>query len=110
MALQKNITLDNGVVIENAYIKLCEVNYHNKVGEPNSACLCVTIFKDKTYRDANKPEVAKMRYIVSGDNFNLFFSLPVLSQAEKNIVIQGYEFMKTLPFYADAIDVEDSKE
>ena len=110
MALQKTITLDSGVTIEDAYIKLCEVNYFNKVGEPNIVRLHVTIFKDRAYREANKPEVTKMYYTITGDDYINFFSLSILSQESKNIINQGYEFLKSLVFFADAIDIEDIKE
>jgi hypothetical protein len=108
MALQKSIDLMNGINLPEAYIKISSIEYNN--ADTLSVRLSVDIFKDQDSRNSKKPEVVKYDYTISGDNFTTYFSLNVLSQDGKNILQQGYEYLKSIDFYKDAIDITDDKE
>lgn len=107
MGLQKNITLDTGINLPESYMKISSVNYINGY----HTVISVNIYKDKTARLDGKPEIVKFKHsCVEIEEFNTYFSLDVLNQVDVNILSQSYIWLKTLPFYTDAIDVTDLKE
>ena len=110
MALRKNIKLDNGIEIENAYLKICDVLYYNKVGETSYVSMTVSVHKDEESRLNRLPEVTQLKYKITDTSFNTFFSLSALSIHGNNIINQGYKYLKTLSMYNNAIDVVDEKE
>ena len=109
MALTKSVTLNTGVELTNAYMKVSEVHLYNHASDSSYVIINVNIFKDQTARESGKPEVLKAQYKVYAE-FQVYFGLNVLSQEGKNSISQGYEYLKTLAFYSDATDVIDSKE
>ena len=110
MALTKTIILNNGVELTNAYIKISKIEYDNHSTYSSTAIIHINIFKDKNARDTRKPEVTKCVYKVGGDIFTTYFSLNVLSQDGINIISQAYEYLKTLNYFENAIDIIDDKE
>ncbi len=107
MGLQKNITLDNGINLPNAYMKISSCNYINGY----HCVVSVNIYKDKTARVDNKSEVIKFKHSCSKiEEFEEYFSYTVLNQESINIISQSYLWLKTLSFYSDSIDVTDLKE
>lgn len=110
MGLQKRIELDNGIVLENAYAKIATLYLYNKSGEESYVTVEVNIFKDVQSRIDGKPEVTKFVHKCSNSNFITYFSIPVLNAANKNIISQAYEWMKTMSLYSGSIDIQDSKE
>ena len=110
MALTNSVSLTNGIVLENAYIKISEIEYSNHSAIDSFAIISVNIYKDKDARDANLPEVIKGEYKVTGDAFTTYLGLNVLNQEGKNLISQGYEYLKTLAYYQGATDVIDAKE
>lgn len=107
MGLQKNITLDNGINLPEAYMKISSCTYINGY----HTVINVNVYKDKTSRVNNKPEIIKFKHsCVEISDFNQYFSLDVLNELDKNIISQSYLWLKTLSFYSDAIDVNDLKE
>ncbi len=105
MALQKNITLDNGINLPESYIMISSVNYINGY----HSTVKVNIYKDRSARLSGKSEVVKFQHLCV-DDFPVYFSYSVLDQEGVNIISKGYEYLKTLPFYSDTIDVIDPKE
>ncbi len=105
MALQKNIELDNGIILSEAYIVISSINYVNNF----HVSVKVNIFKNRQSRLDNKPEVIKFKYMCI-DNFSTYFSYDILNEENVNIISKGYDYLKSLPFYSNAIDIMDEKE
>lgn len=110
MALTKSVTLNNGVELPNAYIKIFRMEYNNHATTPSCTIIYVNIYKDKDARDQFKPEVISYQYCVRNELFEQYFDLNVLSQDGKNMISQAYEYLKTMDFYLDASNVVDTKE
>jgi len=99
MGLQKSITMDTGIELPEAYIKIVSCEY---VVDSN-AIIKVNIYKDySAYQDGLK-EVATFNHNCIGD-FNNYFGIDVLNTENINIISQGYEWLKTLDLYKDAVD------
>jgi hypothetical protein len=105
MGIQKNITLDSGVNLPAGYIKINTINIINGV----SAIISVDIYKDKAASDDNKPSVVRFNHICSAE-YHQYFGINVLNQSNVNTISQSYNYLKTLSFYAGAVDVFDVKE
>ncbi len=105
MGLQKDITLDTGINLPEAYIVIGSVVYINNY----HATVNVNIYKDRQSRTDNKSEVVKFKHLCVNE-FQEYFGIDVLSRTDVNIIGQGYLYLKTLSFYTDAIDVLDTKE
>jgi hypothetical protein len=110
MAFQKRIELDNGIVLENAYIKISSLCFYNKVNDDSYVTVDVNIFKDQQARLDGKPEVTKYTYKCSGTYFTQYFSLSVLNAENVNMISQAYAWMKTMTLYSGATDIQDGKE
>lgn len=110
MALTKEIILENGITLSNAYIKIESLQFYNKVGEISFVDLTVSIFKDEDARIDRRPEVLQINHRCSGETFESYFSLDILNQEGFNMISQGYSWLKTLSFYVGAVDSQDSKE
>ena len=107
MALQKNITLDNGINIPEAYIKISSCTYINGY----HCVITINVYLNETARIDNKPEIVKFKHSCSNiEEFEQYFSFEVLNQLDVNIMSQSYLWLKTLNFYSDAIDITDIKE
>jgi len=110
MGLQKQIELENGVILSAAYIKVSTFYFYNKSGDSSYVTLEVNIFKDQQARIDGKPEVAKFIHKCSDPKFTEYFSLSVLNDENKNMISQAYEWMKTMSIYSGATNILDSKE
>ena len=110
MALIKQIELDNGIVLSDAYIKISNIEYNNKVNDSSYVKIYVNIFKDQQARLDGKPEVIKFIYNVGNPKFTNYFSLGILNEINKNIISQGYVYLTSLNTFSGATDIEDSKE
>ena len=107
MALIKNIILDSGIELPEAYIKIISVTYIAGY----HVVVHLAIFKDKDARLTDKAEILKNKHnCITIAEFEQFFSIDVLNQENKNILSQAYEWLKTLPIYQDVIDDFDQKE
>jgi len=105
MALTKDLTLSSGVNLPNAYIRISHMNNKNGMNME----VKVDIFKDKSARDDEKTPVINLSHIC-GETYFDFFDLNILDQEGVNCTQQSYNFLKTIPFYEDAQDVDDVKE
>jgi hypothetical protein len=110
MALKKDITLENGIQMDNAYIKVCEINYINKVNEQGSARVSVFVYKDQQARLNKKPEVIRISYKCTGSDFRTFLHPDALEIHGNNILTQSYKWLKTLSLFSNAQDIMDEKE
>jgi len=110
MALQKSVVLNSGVGLLESYIKISKILYSNISSTQSYVDITINIFNDKASRDALKPEVISFNYRVTDEDFDTYFSLNVLSQDGINIISQGYEYLKSLDFFSDSVDIIDIKE
>lgn len=86
MALISNITLEvynTEVVLPNAYHKICRIN-----GNQDEMYIEITAYTDQT----------KTKEIIK----KTFLFVPNLEG--KNFIAQSYDYLKTLPEFADAVD------
>jgi hypothetical protein len=102
MGMQKNITLDNTINMPEAYIKIGSF-----LMVPNSHIVInVNIYKDFAARQANKPTVVDFSHTCNGAQYFEYFSPSVMLQEGKCMLSQAYLWLKTLPFYSTAIDID----
>jgi hypothetical protein len=92
MALKQNITLNNGLNIENAYIRI------------------------DTFSGSKKSVQIIVNSYISQESFNngigyleqnIYTFTPDVSNTAKLVIKQGYEYIKTLEEYKDAVDLLD---
>lgn len=86
MALSHKITTGQGVSADTAYTKI-----ENFIGNKDNTQIQVKIYYNKEARDNSLDPLVTNTYV---------FKTP-----DKNAVIGGYEFLKTLPEFKDAKDI-----
>jgi hypothetical protein len=88
MALQKNISLTNNfgeqTIVPNAYIKVGEVIFNKEKSFGK-------IFFKKT-KDSDTIDIKNFEFE------------SIVGQNAKDAIAQGYDYLKTLPEFADAVD------
>ena len=92
MALQKTITLQNGLQIQNAYIRIDAINGY------------------KGGLDISVNSYVSQQDFIDGKGYleqKIYHFLPDVSGTALNFIKQGYEYLKTLDEYKDAIDLLD---
>lgn len=102
MALQKQISLYNGVTLTSAYIVISSitVDYVNSTANIN-----VDIYYDSTaYTDA-KPEVISYSHLCSGTSFTTYFAESVLATVDNTTLTKAYEYLLSLTLYSGATTV-----
>jgi len=109
MALEMNLTLDNGINIPSAYLKIIEINNIIKVGEIKKIQIILNIYKDKDSRFERKPEIIQFYHECSSDQYEMFFNESILKQEGITSISQCYEWLKSLPSYTGAISILDEK-
>lgn len=102
MALQQSLTLNNGIILESAYIKIYSIELN--INEINSVKISVTIHKNKSSFDEYKPEVLTLSHSCSALDYESYFSESILNQLNKNIILQSYQYLKDV-VYITAIDI-----
>jgi len=110
MALQKQISLDNGVVLSEAYIKISSFTFSNKSNDVSFARIEVSVFNNKNARDGGRPEVTKFVHKCGDPQFTEYFSLSILNGENINMISKAYNWLKTMGIYSGATDITDSKE
>ena len=89
MALSKNITLQNGLEVEKAYIRIDTVN-----GYKGLLSISVNSYiSQKAFQDG-KPYLEQKTYAFT----------PSVEEEAPNFIKQGYEYLKTLPEFSDCED------
>ncbi len=101
MALQKTIEFNNGVVLDNAYIKITSILFSYIL--PYSVKIRVSIFKNLSAYSENKPEVEKLEYFCTDPEYTTYFASDKFVNKDPQIL--AYDYLKVLPFYNGAIDV-----
>ena len=105
MGLKKDITLDSGINLPEAYIKIVScvfvMGYHVNIS--------VNIYKDYAARNDKKSPVASFRHVCTTDYYK-YFGIDVLNKENVNIIGQAYEWLKTQKFYDGAEEEITPKE
>jgi hypothetical protein len=86
MAMKMTYKLDNGLIVPDAYIKI------------------ISAGTDKTYANVTIGVYVSEEQIEPVDTHAYIFAVDMTDNA-KNIWKQGYEYLKSLDKFADAIDV-----
>ena len=89
MALSKTIILNNGLTINSAYIRVDTVNGYK--GD-----LQISVNSYISQQDFNEGKV----YLIQ----KFYNFVPSVEDNAYNFIKQGYEYLKTLPEYEDAVD------
>ena len=89
MALQTDFTLDDGTFFEDAYLRIVRYSGDKGDGELN-----IHIWKSEEEKNAKLQPIQTRDYSF---NYDL--------ESVDNILVQGYEYLKTCPEFANSIDV-----
>lgn len=92
MAFMKNIILNNGLSVENAYIRIDTV-----AGYKGRLDISVNSYLSK------ESFLGKQGYLEQ----KIYNFIPSVEDSSSNFIKQGYEYLKTLDEYKDAIDLLD---
>jgi len=105
MGLKKDMLLDSGIYLPEAYIKITScvfvMGYHVNIN--------VSVYKDYAAREDKKSPVASFKHICTTD-YHEYFGIDVLNKEGNNIISQAYEWLKTQKFYEDAKEELTPKE
>lgn len=93
MALQIKKDFDIGISSNNAYAKIESVN-----GNKDLLDILVAFYLNQESRTNNKSYIEIKNYLFK----------PNMSETSENFIKQGYEYLKTLDEYRDAIDLLDN--
>lgn len=85
MALKMSVNLDNGLIVQSAYIKIEQISLNMQI-----ATLLVGIFANDNANDA----VSRKIYCFTPD----------LSDDAKNIYVQSYDYLKSHSDFKTAVD------
>lgn len=102
MALNKNLTLENGILLSGAYIKVSKIEI--ELVKPERTIVTVCIYKDVDAYTDKKAEVLSIKHICSGNDYKTYFSTSVLSTVDTNFLSQSYLWLKN-KVYVNAQDV-----
>lgn len=103
MALTMSLTLENGIVLDNAYLIINTMNFIYKT--VSVVEIVLNVYKDQSAYSAGKPEVLQLRNKCSGSDFDTYFSQKYLNNENKNHVASAYEWLLTLDQYSGAAEV-----
>lgn len=90
MAIVNRVVLDSGIVAEHAYIRIQELS-----GNKNFVGIRLEVFGDQELCNSGKSPIAYYNYSFE----------PAKDEESLRWDRQAYEYLKTLPEYADAVDV-----
>lgn len=89
MAIVKTVTLESGLVVEQAYIRVQGIN-----GNKNLAAICLEVFASQVLCEQGKPPVSFFNYTFE----------PLDGENTLRWDKQAYEYVKTLPEFENAVD------
>jgi hypothetical protein len=91
MAIQKAISLPNGIELSNAYHKVTMLIFWLR---EKRAVFELSIYKDADARKENKKSVMSFQCDIKGDDFDKFLSTMTLDNANTNPIKQVYTYIK----------------
>ena len=111
MALQVNYTDVRGVASSSAYAIISQIGLIPAADMPQVDFM-VDIYhtaasRSKGDESARKDTLHTESYRVTGSDFTTYFADGVLDDADKNIVKQGYAYLKTLDIQIDFTGASD---
>jgi hypothetical protein len=107
MALQISTRLENGITLNEAYVKVTEVSIRIS-GAVDDKCVHITvgIYADALSREEGYNSVMYKTYSTTNQaEYTNYFGNEVLNQLEVNPTSQAYEFLKTLPGFTNFTNV-----
>src|SRR5690625_1364507 len=120
MALQRVMQLESGITLNEAYSRIEEFFFakHGQVGMqvynfvnanaaasyPDVQPISVSTYEIRDEDIYDRDEHGEL-FVVQPSQFPMFFTLDRMNPEGRNPVAQGYEYLKTLPEFAGAIDV-----
>jgi len=93
MALQGQITFDNGIVLSSGYLIVTQVCLRY-ITNDNRADIEILIFKDLASYN-----------VVDDGSFATYFAESILDDPGNTCLTQAYVYLKTLPQYSSLTDV-----
>lgn len=92
MAFQMKITLNSGIEIPNAYVKISYLD-----GNKTGITLYLNAYVDQDTMNAGRP-------VIEGYSANYYF-VPTTGTGATDFITQGYNYLKTLPDFQGATDI-----
>ncbi len=102
MSLQKSLTLQNGIILSAAYIKIIKIHFNYAASE---VLITIAVYKDQTAHDNGLPEVLIINHKCSGFDFTTYFAEAVLDDVSNTPLTQAQDWLLTLDFYSGASEV-----
>lgn len=102
MALCKKIELDNGLICEEAYIRIENILYFKGVKQCE---LTVNYYSSKPVEGQQAIPFKQDEIKLFDEEFERIFSVEQMNQENNNILRIGYNYLKTLPDFEVASDV-----
>lgn len=103
MALKLDMTLDNGINLPEAYLKISKIVFTYE--DVNTAEIILSVYKDQESFNSGKSEVLHLTYRCSGAVFNTYFSEAVLNIENRNVLNGAYEWLLAMEQFFDAVEV-----
>ena len=102
MSIQQNVTLDNGIIIPEAYIIIGNINI-NYI-EQTVSITAVYYYNVSIYQ-SGFPEVITINYKCNSDEYGTYFSELILKQLNKSLLSQAESFLLNLPSFNGAVQI-----
>jgi hypothetical protein len=102
MALVKSVVLETGIELPAAYYRVTKTEISS---EFNQVYFFVWVYKDEQARTDGKSLIQEIAYAIYSGQFERYFGTAVLNEEGNNPMKSCYEYLKTLPEFAEAIDV-----
>jgi len=103
MALQMSLTLENGINLSDAYIRIAKMVF--EYSDVYSVNVILNVYKNYTAYSAGMPEITQLVHKCSGSAFTTYFSQAYLNTLNKNHINSAYEWLLSLEPYFDAEEV-----
>lgn len=101
MALQKDIEFDNGIILDDAYIKITSILIEYTA--PPILTIKVSIYKNVASYAGGKPAIERLEYKCTDPEYTTYFANEKFENFNPQAL--AYEYLKTLPFYSGAISL-----
>jgi len=89
MAISKNINLNNGLEINDAYLRICLLSGNKDNININ---LCSYLSQEAFQQGKEWLEIKEYNFV------------PITTDTSSNFIKQGYDYLKTLDEYKDSVD------
>jgi hypothetical protein len=104
MALQVDLSSKLGVDFTDVYVVITRLELNYRIGRVTFE---VRIYISQAARDEGARDISadKRDLTIAGDDFTTHFSNAALSAVDVTPRTKAYDYLKTLPVFAEAIDV-----